>query len=219
MAVEYDEKHRVFRVGPRTEIVVWFECPLSNHYKGEPIVVDGVRWPGRYKTAEHAYQAQKAETIDVARWVARVVYPFRAALRGRCILTGPGWETVKEDVMRAVLRAKFAPGRPEHDALLGTGDLPIIYGMEGTNDYWGVDIRHSNRPGMNRLGHLLMEVREELRQGVPVDTCTYCGDPVILLKTDEGRRWATDPTQKQARRWMECEVSGLHFVEGWRRGK
>ncbi len=204
----------------RKEVISWFEdLPLTNFYEGAPLRVEGVPWPSTYATAEHAFQAQKADSKGLAEYIASSHSPDEAKARGRYIPLRPGWEDVKEDIMRAILRAKFAPGREEHAYLLSTGDATLIEGTTWDDQYWGVDITSPNRPGMNRLGILLMGLRTELRREVPVDTCTYCGDPVILLKTDEGWRWATDPTQKQARRWMECRAVGVHFVEGWRRGK
>jgi len=72
------------------------------------------------------------------------------------------WETIKEDVMLTALRAKFTQHNACKDALLKTGDA---YLEERTkNDaYWGSGSNSPGGSGKNRLGHLLMLVRSELK--------------------------------------------------------
>jgi ribA/ribD-fused uncharacterized protein len=145
------------------EEISWFEdSPLTNFYRGAPIGVDDVPWPGTYATAEHAFQAQKATSGQWAEWVAVSDGPDQAKVRGRSVTLRQDWEEIKEDMMRAVLQAKFKPGRPEYEYLMSTGDKRLIEGTTWHDTYWGVDLKDPGRPGLNRLGHLLMELREEL---------------------------------------------------------
>jgi ribA/ribD-fused uncharacterized protein len=70
----------------------------------------------------------------------------------------PDWEIVKDDIMREILREKFAQHLELRALLLSTGDAQLI--EHTANDrYWadGGDGR-----GKNRLGELLMELRREL---------------------------------------------------------
>lgn len=68
------------------------------------------------------------------------------------------WESVKEQVMRKALRAKFEQHAELRALLLATAPAKLVEHTE--NDaYWG-DGGHGK--GKNRLGYLLMELREQL---------------------------------------------------------
>ena len=69
------------------------------------------------------------------------------------------WEQAKDDVMRTAVRRKFETHAGLREQLLATGDEELV--EDSPNDYyWG---RGRNGTGMNVLGRILMEVREELR--------------------------------------------------------
>jgi ribA/ribD-fused uncharacterized protein len=68
-------------------------------------------------------------------------------------------ESVKEGVMLDALRAKFTQHEELTAVLLGTGDA-ILVEHTAKDSYWGDG---GDGSGKNRLGHLLMKVREELR--------------------------------------------------------
>ena len=69
------------------------------------------------------------------------------------------WQVVKDDVMRAAVRAKFALHSDIQAVLVGTGDEELI--ENAPNDYyWGCG---ADGTGKNILGKILMEVRGELR--------------------------------------------------------
>ena len=68
------------------------------------------------------------------------------------------WESVKEQVMRKALRAKFEQHAELRALLLATAPAKLVEHTE--NDaYWGDG---GNGKGKNRLGYLLMELREQL---------------------------------------------------------
>jgi ribA/ribD-fused uncharacterized protein len=70
------------------------------------------------------------------------------------------WETVKEDIMRDALYAKFTQHSDLHELLLSTGDALLV--EHTRNDrYWGDG---GDGTGRNRLGLLLVELREKLRK-------------------------------------------------------
>lgn len=137
---------------------------LSNFYEQKSRIMDG--WGNRYPTVEHAFQAMKTTERQKRSEIANAATPGKAKRLGRQVQLRPDWEEIKEDVMRACLRAKFSnPALGEK--LLATGDQWLEEGNTWHDNYWGVcqcercqDIR-----GRNRLGHLLMELREEMRNG------------------------------------------------------
>jgi hypothetical protein len=116
-----------------------------------------------YRTLEHAFQAAKTIYPDEKDRVARCATPAQAKRAGRKVSLRADWEAVKVDVMRDLLRLKFAePGWRER--LLDTGTAPIVEHTTWHDQVWGVCTcpRHKGR-GRNLLGSLLEEVRAELR--------------------------------------------------------
>lgn len=79
--------------------------------------------------------------------------------RSRSMPLRPDWENVKDDAMRTGLRAKFTTHPELRALLLSTGDEPIIEAT--TSDYyWGCG---TCGDGLNRLGELLVELREQFK--------------------------------------------------------
>ena len=70
------------------------------------------------------------------------------------------WESVKEQIMRDAVLAKFSQHPELTELLLSTGDAVIVEHTEN-DDYWGDG---GDGKGKNRLGHILMSVREQLRE-------------------------------------------------------
>jgi N-glycosidase YbiA len=66
------------------------------------------------------------------------------------------WESVKDDMMRRAVRAKFSQHEEIRVILLGTGDALLVEHTE-KDGYWGDG---GDGSGKNMLGHILMEVRE-----------------------------------------------------------
>ncbi|CAG8547208.1 13294_t:CDS:2 [Ambispora leptoticha] len=132
---------------------------FSNFYPS-PIVIDDVIWP----TTEHYFQAQKFVSDPAIVTRIRVLpTPNEAAKEGRRrdLPLRSDWESVKEIVMMEALRAKFTQHPELGRVLLSTGDKKII--EHTSNDrYWadGGGLDH----GQNRLGVLLMRLRNELRE-------------------------------------------------------
>lgn len=131
---------------------------LSNFYQS-PFTLAGKRYP----TGEHAFQAYKARTVVAHETIRRAPDPGTAKARGQRVPLRPDWEVVKYDVMRQVLRAKFAAGSELAAQLLATGDALLIEGTEWNDRVWGVAL--PSKEGRNWLGHLLMARRAELRSG------------------------------------------------------
>lgn len=125
----------------------------------------GFELDGRYwKTSEHYFQAQKFAGTQHEEAIRLAPAPMTAANMGRerSRPLRADWNEVKEDVMRRALRAKFAAHPELRDLLLSTGDAAIVENAPG-DFYWGCG---KDGSGTNRLGALLMELREELRAGL-----------------------------------------------------
>lgn len=132
-----------------------------SNFSAHPFELDGALWP----TSEHYFQAQKFAGTEHVEVVRLAPTPMQAANMGRererPLRTD--WEAVKDDVMRRAVLAKFSQHADIREILLATGDEELIENT--TNDYyWG---RGTKGNGKNMLGIILMEVREQLRQGIP----------------------------------------------------
>ena len=130
---------------------------LSN-FAEAPVFLDGeVYW-----TVEHAFQAAKSLDPVVRRHVQLQETPGEAKREGRRVALRADWEVVKEDVMLYLLQQKFSQ-EPFRRRLLATGDAHLEEGNPWGDRYWGVCPVGSGK-GQNRLGVLLMQVRDELRR-------------------------------------------------------
>jgi len=128
---------------------------LSN-FSPPGIEVEGEFWP----TVEHFFQAQKFNEHEVRERIRRAPSPKEARALGqsRSFAIRPDWDTVREDVMLQALRLKFLVPKAR-DLLLSTGNRTLI--ESSPFDYfWACG---QDGTGKNRLGHLLMLVRQELR--------------------------------------------------------
>jgi N-glycosidase YbiA len=120
-------------------------------------MLDGKWWP----TSEHYFQAQKFAGTPHEEEIRLTKKPNDAARKGRdrSRPLREDWEQVKDDVMRRAVLAKFRSHPDIREILLSTGDQLIVENAPG-DFYWGCGADGS---GKNRLGQILMEVREILR--------------------------------------------------------
>lgn len=113
-----------------------------------------------YPTVEHAYQAAKSTDSNDWEIMSIVDTPGKAKRLGRVFTLREDWENVKEEIMYACLIKKFEDA-DLCQKLLDTGEAELIEGNNWGDTYWGVDKNYGG--GKNRLGELLMKLREELR--------------------------------------------------------
>lgn len=126
---------------------------LSNFWPS-PVQMDG-QW---YRTVEHAFQAAKTVSGEHREAIRMCDTPGEAKRLGRQVPMWSDWNDIKINVMRDLLRQKFAD--PDlRAALLATGDAKLIEGNTWGDYFWGVCLGE----GMNWLGKLLMEVRDANR--------------------------------------------------------
>lgn len=119
--------------------------------------LDEVWWP----TSEHYFQAQKFVGTPHVEEIRLAKTPKIAAKMGRDRKRPlrQDWETVKEEVMKKALLQKFSSHADICEILLSTGDEEIVENSP-VDYYWGCG---KDGSGKNRLGFLLMEIREILR--------------------------------------------------------
>lgn len=125
---------------------------LSNFYEHE------ITLYGRtYLNAEAAFHAQKVFEPHIKAQFQEL-NPSQAKRLGRSVELRDDWEEVKDEIMEHVIRAKFS--EPDlQDMLIDTGDQELIEGNWWGDRYWGV----SKGTGLNKLGNILMKIRDELK--------------------------------------------------------
>ena len=132
---------------------------LSNFFES-PVVYEVMTFP----SVEAEFQA--AKTTDRLKRLSFCgnIRPNQAKAMGRQLELRSDWEEVKNQVMLDCLRNKFAAGTILAQLLMDTGKEPLKEGNTWHDNTWG-DCkceRCANIRGENRLGKLLMQVRDEL---------------------------------------------------------
>lgn len=129
---------------------------LSNFYEC-PVKYNGYL----FNSAEAAFQASKSDTVDPKFCT---MSPGEAKSAGRKVKLREDWEEVKDAIMRDVLLAKFTLNEDLRCKLIATGDAILIEGNTWHDNYWGVCKCGTCvfRERYNKLGILLMDVRQEL---------------------------------------------------------
>lgn len=131
-----------------------------SNFSRHGVKLDGYWW----MTSEHYFQAQKFANTDPA-WVEQIRQsksPKDAANMGRSRRhpLRSDWENVKDDIMRKAVLRKFKTHAQPKQILLTTGDELIVENAPG-DYYWGCG---KNGSGQNKLGKILMEIRNILRE-------------------------------------------------------
>jgi len=129
-----------------------------------PLVYEGIE----YKTVENFFQAMKTQSPEIRRNIAAVTASKSKTL-GRTVGLRPDWETIKNDVMEVALRHKFALGTSWQQKLMATGNEEIVEFNNWGDRVWGATKRFPDGTldGENRLGKLLMKIRDEFRASKP----------------------------------------------------
>jgi len=143
---------------------------FSNEYV-IPTLIGGVTYP----TVEHYMVVQKARQFGDEKAVQKVMKAKTAksakgvekSIEG---VTEDEWDAKKDEVMRVALRAKFTQHPELRKHLLDTGDAVLGY-ANARDKYWSIGTsedtdkakKPAKWPGQNKLGKLLMELRNTLR--------------------------------------------------------
>ena len=133
---------------------------FTNFYMASaPVAIDNKLWP----TTEHYYQAQKFNygTFYYEK-ILQLPSPREAFRFSRTPQAykevKKNWEFIKDGVMLTALRAKFLQNEDLKQLLLKTRNRKLVE-HTANDSYWGDG---GDGSGQNRLGELLMAVRDEL---------------------------------------------------------
>lgn len=127
---------------------------LSNFYPCKIIDEDEYE----YSSVEAAFQEQKTLSLEEKKKFTFLKDPSEAKSLGRRVSLRSDWEQIKDSVMEKFVRQKFSEPVLK-DKLLSTGDAILIEGNYWKDYYWGV----CKGVGKNKLGKILMKIREELK--------------------------------------------------------
>ena len=123
----------------------FYDCPVK--YRGN-----------MFKNSEAAFQAQKCSNpVLVKKFCA--ISASEAKKMGKKVDLRPDWELKKDEIMYEIVLAKFTQNLTLKYKLLATGDEILVEGNWWGDRYWG----KCKGVGLNRLGEILMKVREELK--------------------------------------------------------
>ena len=136
---------------------------LSNFYMA-PVTYNGLT----YTNSEAAFHAQKTLDENIRKEFI-TLNPSEAKKKGRILKLRSDWERVKFIVMYDIVKAKFSQNEDLKKKLLNTGREHLEEDTTGWHDNcWGncrcekcIHIK-----GKNKLGKILMRVREELRDEI-----------------------------------------------------
>lgn len=132
---------------------------LSNFYEAE-VRYNHITYPHN----ESAFQAQKTHDEKV-RKIFKKLTPNEAKRLGKTIYLRQDWNKVKDNIMYEICLAKFQQNPELKQKLLETGNKELIEGNMWHDKYWGI---YKNQ-GKNKLGKILMKVREEIREQKPTE--------------------------------------------------
>jgi len=134
-----------------------------------------------FRCREGAFQAMKDPRPEKVQKFLEANGSESKAL-GRIARLRPDWESVKDEVMYEVCKAYYLQNPESKDKLLATDGIYLEEGNTWGDRYWGV----CNGTGKNKLGHILMKVRNELL-GRPEVDCNFC---IHLNITEEEQKGA-----------------------------
>jgi ribA/ribD-fused uncharacterized protein len=138
---------------------------LSNYHPTCPLVDE---FNIAYPSVEHYFQALKSLDKKERIMVALQDTPGKAKRLGRNLHLREDWEEIKNQVMEDGLRQKFTDPVMKKK-LLATNDEELIEGNTWHDNTWGDCSCEACQGiiGQNRLGLLLMKLREEFKNESP----------------------------------------------------
>lgn len=129
---------------------------LSSYYVSK-IIYKGIS----YTTAEAAFQSMKTKNIEERKKFSDL-RPKEAKEFGRRITLREDWEEVKEEVMYNICLCKFNQNEYLADRLRKTGNAYLQQESSWNDKEWGT----VNDEGENKLGKILMRVRDEINRDI-----------------------------------------------------
>jgi ribA/ribD-fused uncharacterized protein len=135
-----------------------------------------VTWKEKtYRTTEALFQVMRFEDEEVIEAIRSAKSPMTAkmvAKKHRSLMVAEPMGSSDIDNMRWVLRLKLEQHPQLKQELLDTGEEEIVEDCtkrpRGSGLFWGAAFKNSEWVGQNMLGHLWMELREEVKAEVGV---------------------------------------------------
>ncbi len=152
--------HHNIPLDNESEMVYFHNAELSygflSNFSRHPIYCKGVIWD----TVEHYYQAQKFEDPKIQEKIRMTETPMMAKKIAHSNLKDivPNWSEIKGGIMYDALYAKFTQ-HPDLNIQLIETNTRILTEHSFDDKYWGDG---GDGSGMNRLGILLMKIRDKL---------------------------------------------------------
>ena len=110
--------------------------------------------------AEAAFQAQKViNEKDQYKFIN--LNASQARKLGKTVQLRKDWEEIKDNVMYEIVKRKFTVNKELQQKLIDTKDEELVEGNWWHDTYWGIDSKTGI--GKNKLGKILMKVREEVK--------------------------------------------------------
>lgn len=131
---------------------------LSNFYEGNVFEYKGCK----FTNTEAPFHAEKCieriKEFEMER-------PSQSKKLGRRVSLRADWEDIKDQVMYDVCYAKFSQDEELKAKLLATGSRELVEGNMHNDRCWGMvyNSRTGEYEGENRLGIVLMKLREDLK--------------------------------------------------------
>ena len=119
-----------------------------------------------YPTVEHAFQASKTIDKELKEIIRDMLTAGKAKKYGRYVPLRIDWEDIKLNIMEEILKIKFTLSSFK-EKLLATENIELIEGNYWNDQFWGFDLKENK--GQNHLGKILMKIRDELKNGKPIN--------------------------------------------------
>jgi ribA/ribD-fused uncharacterized protein len=139
----------------------FFVAPVTIDYQGEQFTLS---------TGEHLFQGMKVAAalqpemnLSALRSLEKAPTPAKAKYWGRSIrIDVEKWNKLSEQCMKRTLELKFSQHPDLMKKLVDTGELNLVEYNDWNDTLWGKS--QQTREGQNKLGRLLMELRNKERQ-------------------------------------------------------
>lgn len=131
---------------------------LSNMFPCEFLDDDKVK----HKSVEHYYQSYKTVIPCEINNIRCAETPMESKRLGRKCKLRAYWDLIKDSIMEEALRYKFK-NEDLKNKLIATHPCKLIEGNTWGDIYWG----EVNGEGLNKLGILLMKIRDEMISSQP----------------------------------------------------
>jgi predicted NAD-dependent protein-ADP-ribosyltransferase YbiA (DUF1768 family) len=165
---------------------------IINHFEGEYRFLSTF-WPCQipyhgliYPTVEHAYQAEKVDSMKIRYEIRDCPTPGKAKkyLTTHNISPSINWTTEKKlSVMNDLLRLKFNGSEPFLvRELMKTGKAKLSHGNTWEDIFWGI----YNGKGADHSGRLLMQIRTDLfkeKEIIEQKLATFSGSKKYTAQT------------------------------------